>query len=212
MIRHSACTRVIASAAAFLAAVTLGAPLALNPALAGDPAARQEVISAYHKLQARSYRMRMTAPDQTVLAEHAAPDSWRMITTITGQPGKIESITVGGETRSRVIGAGAPGTWICSAAGPQPPIALTMNDFDAALEVSRHPDIVIAGSRAHAYELTYTVRGQSAGATTLYVDARTGLARRSVTPSPAGGGSVVTDYYDYGAPISIRLPACGVTG
>ena len=156
--------------------------------------------------------MRMTAPDQTVLAEHVASGSWRTVTTITGQPGKIESISVGGETQSRVIGPGVSGTWLCSAAGPQPPLALTMNDFDATLEVSRRPDIVIAGSPARAYELTYTVRGQSAGTTTLYVDARTGLPRRSVTSSPAGGGNVVTDYYDYGAPISIKLPACGVTG
>lgn len=69
---------------------------------------------------------------------------------------------------------------------------------------------MIAGSRARAYELTYMVRGQSAGTTTLYVDIKTGLPRRSVTSS--SGGNVVTDYYDYGAPISIKLPACGVTG
>jgi hypothetical protein len=187
-------------------------PLGPSPAFASDPVVQQEVMAAFHRLQAKSYRMRMTAPDQTVLGEHAASDSWRMITTVTGQPGKIESITVGRETRSRVIGPGVPGTWICSAAGPQPPIALTMNDFDAALEASRRPDIVIGGSRAHAYELTYTVHGQSAGTTTLYVDARTGLPRRSVASSPAGGGTVVTDYYDYDAPISIKLPACGVTG
>lgn len=154
----------------------------------------------------------MTAPDQTVLAEHVAPDSWRTITSVTGQPGKIETVTVGGEARSRVIGPGVPGTWICSAAGPQPPMAVTMNDLGAALEVSRRPDIVIAGSRARAYELSYTVRGQSAGTTTLYVDVKTGLPRRSVTPNPPTGGNVVTDYYDYGAPISIKLPACGVTG
>lgn len=129
MIVHSAYTRLSASVAALLAAVTLSPLMGLGPAFANDPAAQREVMAANQRLQGRSYRMRMTAPDQTVLAEHVAPDSLRMITSITGQPGKIETITVGGETRSRVIGPGVPGTWICSAAGPQPPIALTMNDL-----------------------------------------------------------------------------------
>ena len=42
----------------------------------------------------------------------------------------------------------------------------------------------------------------------FYIGVETGLPRRSVTPYALGPGDVVVDYYDYGAPITIALPAC----
>jgi len=206
-IRPSVCVKI---AAALLMAVTFNASSRAAPAAADGETARQEVAAAYQKLEAMSYRMRMTAPGQAVLVEHVPPNSRRTITQISGQVGEIETVTVGNDIRSRVTGPGVPGTWECSAAGPQRPIVLTMKDFGMALEVSRRPDILIAGSPAHTYELVYSVQGgKPAGATILYIDAQTGLPRRSVTPYPLGAGDVIVDYYDYGAPISITLPACG---
>ena len=209
-IRPAASARIIAAAAAILMAVTFDVPSRAGPAAADDETARQEVAAAYQKLEAMSYRMRMTAPGQTVVVEHVPPNSRRTITQITGEVGEVETVAVDNDIRSRVTGPGVPGTWECSAAGPQRPIVLTMKDFGMALDVSRRPDILIAGSPAHTYELVYSLQGgKPAGATILYIDAQTGLPRRSVTPYPLGAGEVIVDYYDYGAPISITLPACG---
>jgi hypothetical protein len=213
MTRPVASARPITAIAALLMAVTLETPSGAAPDVTGDQAAWQELTAAFKNLEAMSYRMRMTARGQTIITEHVPPDSRRMITRITGEVGEIESITVGNETRSRVIGPGVSGTWSCSAAGPQPPIILTMKDFGVAVEVSRRPDSLIAGGPAHIYELTFTVQhGQPASKTIFYINIQTGLPRRSVTPYPLGGGEIINDYYDYGAPITITLPACGQTG
>ncbi len=211
-IRPSVRGKITAAAAAVLIAVIFDVPSGAGPAAVDDETSRQEIAAAYQKLEAMSYRMRMTAPGQTVLVEHVPPNSRRTITQITGEVGEVETVTVDNNIRSRVTGPGVPGRWECSAAGPQRPIVLTMKDFGMALEVSRRPDILIAGSPAHTYVLVYSVQGgKPAGATILYIDAQTGLPRRSVTPYPLGAGEVIVDYYDYGAPISITLPACGET-
>ena len=210
--RHAACAQVTVAVAALLMVVGFETPSGAGPAIIGDQAAWQEVTTAFQRLEATSYRMRMTAPDQAVLTEHVPPDSRRTVTEITGDVGEIESITVGNETRSRVNGPGVPGTWVCSDAGPQPPIVLSMKSFGMTVDVSRRPDIRIAGAPAHTYELIYSFQGGTTAHTTiLYVDVRTGLPRRSVTPYPLGAGEIVNTYYDYGARITITLPPCGST-
>jgi hypothetical protein len=124
--------------------------------------------------------------------------------------GEIESIAVGGETRFRVIGSGISAAWRCGDDGPQPPMALTVEGLGMAVHVARRPDLFIVGAPARTYLLTYTFRGRGPGhQTTFYVDRKTGLPRRSVTPYSQGAGSVVSSYYDYGARIAIALPQCG---
>jgi hypothetical protein len=200
---------VAGAAALVLLAAVFDAPSQAAVSIAGDQAAWKEIGAAFQKLDAVTYRMTMTAPGQTVIVEHMPPDSRRTITTITGQVGEIESITVGGETRVRVIGPGASASWTCGDEGPQPPTVLTMEGLGMAVEVARRPDILIVGARARTYLLTYTFQGKRPGhQTSLYIDRKTGLPRRSVTSYPSGG-TIVANYYDYGAPITIALPPCG---
>ncbi|HLW48688.1 MAG TPA: hypothetical protein VKW09_13095 [bacterium] len=202
--------RLRAAGLGLLLAVAVQAPSAAAVPVTGDQAAWREIGAAFRKLQATTYRMTMTAPGQTVLVEHVPPDSRRTITTITGHVGEIESVTVGREARFRVIGSGASARWICGDEGPQPPVALTMEGLGMAVEVARRPDSVIVGARVRTYLLTYTFREKRPGhRTTLYVERKTGLPRRSVTPYTLGAGEVVSNYYDYGAPIGITLPPCG---
>jgi hypothetical protein len=178
--------------------------------VSGDQAAWKEITGAFKKVEASTYRMTMTAPGQTILFEHVPPDARRTITTITGHAGEIESIAVGGETRFRVIGSGISAAWRCGDEGPQAPTALTVEGLGMAVHVARRPDVFIAGAPARTYVLTYTFQGRGPGhQTILYVDRKTGLPRRSVTPYPQGAGTAVNSYYDYGARIAIALPRCG---
>jgi hypothetical protein len=209
--RRLAAARVGVTAAVMLA---LGSAVFETPSQAavtvtGDQAAWQEIGAAFKKLEAITYRMTMSAPGQTVIVEHVPPAARRIITTITGQVGEIESITVGGETRVRVIGPGASANWICGDEGPQPPMALTMDGLGMAVDVARRPVTFIVGRAARTYVLTYTFESKRPGhQTTLYIDRTTGLPKRTVTPYSVGAGTVVSSYYDYGAPITIELPPC----
>jgi hypothetical protein len=201
---------LMAAAAFVLLAVAVERPAGAAVAVTGDQAAWREIGAAFHKLETTSYRMTITAPGQTIITEHVPPDARRTITTITGQVGEIESITVGSESRFRVIRSGASANWVCGDEGPQPPTMLTIEGVGMAVDVARHPDALIGGARARMYLLTYTFQAKRPGhRTTLYIDRNTGLPRRSVTPYPAGAGTVVSNYYDYGSPMTIALPPCG---
>jgi hypothetical protein len=206
---HAARARLTAAASLLLLAAAFDAPAGAAVSVTGDQAAWREIGAAYHQLEATTYRMTIAAPGQTVLSEHMPPDAQRTITTITGQVGETESITVRSETRYRVIRSGTSAEWVCGDEGPQPPTMLTIEGVGMAVEVARRPDTVILGARARTYLLTYTFQGKRPGhQTTLYIDRTTGFPRRSVTPSPLGAGTVVSNYYDYGAPITIALPPC----
>ena len=207
--RHSAWATVTVAVAALLMVGTLAVPSRAGPTVRGDQTAWQEITAAFQRLEATSYRMRMTAPGQMVITEHVPPDSTRVTTRITGA-GESESITIGNETRYRVSVPGVPDTWLCNNAGPRPPVS-ELKDLFSEVEVSRRPDTVIAGAPVHTYNLTSAIRGgdQTAKTTTIiYVGIQTGLPRRSVTRYPLSAEEVVIDYYDYGAPITITLPAC----
>jgi hypothetical protein len=203
---RAAGTALAAALGTLLLAAAFDTPSDATVPVTGDQIAWKEITGAFSKLESTTYRMTMTAPGQTILLEHRPPDARRTITTITGQVGEIESITVGGESRFRMIGSGRSANWNCGDEGPQPPIVLTMEGLGMAVKVARRPDIVIVGAPSRAYLLTYTFQGKGPGhKTTLYVDRKTG----SVTPYPQGAATVVSNYYDYGAPITIALPPCG---
>jgi hypothetical protein len=202
--------RRAASVCALLLTAVFAPPALGVVPVTGDQAAWKEITGAFSKLEASTYRMTMTAPGQTILVEHMPPDARRTITTITGHVGEVESIAVGGETRFRVIGSGISASWRCGDEGPQPPTALTADGLGMAVHVARQPEVFIVGAPARAYLLTYTFQGRGPGhQTALYVDRKTGLPRRSVTPSTQGAGTIVSSYYDYGVRIAIALPRCG---
>ena len=105
---------------------------------------------------------------------------------------------------------GVPDSWLGNKAGPRPPVS-ELKDLFSEVEVSRRSDTVIAGVPVHTYNLTSAILGgdQTAKTTTIiYVGIQTGLPRRSVTRYPLSAEEVVIDYYEYGAPITITLPAC----
>lgn len=209
--RSAACAK-FTMALVFLMTVTDGTPSRAAPLVVGDQTAWQEISAAFQKLEGMAYRMKMTAPGQTVIVERVPPHSTRMITQITGQVGEVESVTVGDETRARVNGPNAPGTWFsCGEANPHLPPPVDLRNFLGRVEASRGPDAVVEGTLVHSYEITSTFQGNGQTATTktvFYIGAETGLPRRSVTPYALGPGDVVMDYYDYGASITIALPPC----
>ena len=209
--RHAACARVTV-AVVFVMTITSGTPLRAAPVVVGDQTAWREISDSLRKLEGMSYRMKMTAPGQTVIVERVPPHSMRMITQIAGQVGEVESVTVGAETRARVNGPNAPGTWFsCGEANPPLPPPVDLRNFLGKVEASRGPDTVVEGTPVRSYEITSTFQGNGQTATTkttFYIGVETGLPRRSVTPYALGPGDVVIDYYDYGTPIVISLPPC----
>ena len=208
--RHAGRPKVTVVVAALLMAAAFETPLRAGPVVAGDQRVWEEITAAFQKLEATSYRMRMSAPEQTVITEHVPPGSTRTTTWVTGEVGEIDSVTVGDETRSRVIGPGVLGSWVCGGVETRR-LAIELKDYLRVVEASRLPDTLIEGLPVHTYAVAYTIRGSSQTATAktiFYVGIQTGLPRRSITSYPLGSGGLVVDYYDYGAPITITLPAC----
>ena len=205
---HAASILVSVVVAALLVAVQTAAPSDAAPAITGDDTAWHEITAAYQKLEGRSYRMRTTAPGQVVITEHVPPDSTRVTTSFPGQTGGTEVVRVGAQSRARIIGPEGPGPWFCGQAEPQA-LGLELMKFITAVYVARRPDTVVESEVVHVYDLTYAIQGHSPRTvSTLYVGVNSGLPRHSVTSYPLGPGEVVIDYYDYGAAITIMLPAC----
>lgn len=101
-----------------------------------------------------------------------------------------------------------PGIWECPDVKPP---ARSADGGGASVRVSRLPDAVIEGAVTRVYLLEVTAERQT-GQAQLYVLVDRGLPRRQVvqmTGNQAGQGRMVSDYYDYDAPIRIELPACG---
>ncbi len=177
----------------------------------GDQAAWAELSAAYKKLQGLSgYRMKHSTGQagQEVVTEIVPPASSR--TTIPVAGGSMETVTVNGQTRSRMNAPGAPGAWQCPGT---PPVEIPRDPAEGAqgtVEVSRGPDTAIEGTPVRTYitNATFPALGQNvASKTTIYVDTRTGLPRRAVTSF--AGIEATLDFYDYGAKIEITLPPCG---
>lgn len=176
------------------------APAAFGPwALAvGDPAAKAEIIAAFHKLNALpSLRIRWTAPGEMGVAEFVQPDQ-RLFSGKSAQ-GSLEIFQIGTEIRTRYDFPGASSGWRCAKSrGTTTYFDTDKMQKDTTTEVVRKPDTVIDGTPVHAYADAKT-KGE------LYVGAQTGLPRRAVDPAKPA----TADLYDYGAPITITPPPCG---
>ncbi len=202
-------TRVTIVLGAMLAIALLAAAARSEPAVTGDQAAWKEVGDAYRKLQTLSgYRMRVaTGQPPDMVFEVVPPASVRMI--VPAGNGSMETITVHGQSRFRFSAPGGPGPWQCQGS---PSVEFPGNPTETikgTVDVSRGANTVIAGAavRTYIYRYAATAQGQTVkGKTTLHVGTQTGLPRRAVT---SGGREDATiDFYDYGAKIDIRLPAC----
>jgi len=176
----------------------------------GDQTAWHEIAAAVSKQRTISYREKDS--DGTTV-EYSPPDSTHTVTE------RIEEIVVGHNRRYRyrTNAGGAPGKWLCDSAppnGPEP--GKLLSELHISYEASREAATVIDGTPVHTYSIIVSLGagGQSiASKYTFYIDSRTGLPRRWVGPATLGNPvpQIVADDYDYGAPITIVLPACGTS-
>jgi len=176
--------------------------------ITGDPRAWEEVVAAFDRLgQARSYRVRLTTPGQSssVLNEVVPPDRVRIVQqvgTIT-----FEFITVGSETRMRILSTGVSPAWRCvppsqaASLRPQQPVP------PDAVTISRLGESAIDGGRVLGFQYTMTVQARIS-AQRLFILADGGLPRRLEALDGAGNVTAVVEYYDFNASITIELPRC----
>jgi len=176
----------------------------------GDPAAWHDIAAAVSKLRSISYRSK--ASDGTTF-EYSPPGSTHTVTE------RIEEIVVGHDRRYRyrTNAGGVPGKWLCDSPSPEgPDPEKLLAELHPSIEASRGTDTVIDGTPVHAYSIIYTLHGNGqsvASKYTFYIGTQTGLPRRMVGPASMGNPvpELTTDLYDYGAPVSITLPACGTS-
>lgn len=76
---------------------------------------------------------------------------------------------------------------------------------DAVIQVTRGGAEVVEGTPTQTYNLTITAQGTTVRQK-LYVATATGLPRRVELSSDQG--TIVIDYFDYGAAITINDPPC----
>jgi len=176
----------------------------------GDETAWHEIAAAVAKQRTIAYRSQ--ASDGTTV-EYSPPDSTHTITE------REEDIVVGHDRRYRyrTSPSGVPGRWLCDSAFPDgPDPEKLLSELHMSYGASREADTMIDGTPVHAYSIivSLSANGQSIATTyTFYVTTQTGLPRRWVGPATLGTSTpvVVVDDYDYGAPITITLPACGTS-
>ncbi len=194
-------------------AITAVGPAAST--IQGDPAAKAEIVAAFHRLNALpSYRMKGTSSRDGVtgVVEKVRPDKSRF--TYHSPQGTYEGIAVGKQFAYRITGQGETAGWRCTPEGNSWPTVTAFDidnirkDLDTA-QVVRKPDTVIDGTPVRAYAAEQNVDGaRSTGA--AYIGAQNGLPRRLVSTHQGDSGPVTEtiDFYDYGAKITIVLPPC----
>jgi hypothetical protein len=176
----------------------------------GDQTAWREITAAASKQRTLSYREKDS--DGTTV-EYSPPDSIHTVTQ------RIEEIVVGQARRYRyrTNAGGAPGKWLCDSAPPSgPDTGKLLSELHLSYAASREADTTIDGTPVHAYSIIVSLGVGGPGIAskyTFYIDSRTGLPRRWVGPASLGNPvpEIVSDVYDYGAPITITLPACGTS-
>ncbi len=83
--------------------------------------------------------------------------------------------------------------------------------LQGTINIARGADTTIASAPVHAYVTqTDTTNSSVSETTTVYVASDTGLPQRAVSGGSVSGqtGQATIDYYDFGVPITISLPAC----
>jgi len=212
-------------------AILLGVPAASSAAVKSEQAVYAAIVAAYHKLNTLAgYRIKiletagsqrttvasgvvatLTVPKTTERFDVTPPDKVRH-TIYLGRE-YHESIAVGTKKATKSTVSGGAHDWECHPASAGAALRLGPGGVPPPGAIAvRKPDTAISGIPVHDYQVTVPVSPTWIVTTDFYVDTRTGLPVRSVeTSSKRGsataGGSQTTDYYDYGATISITLPA-----
>ncbi len=197
-VQYALALAAMAALALGLAAGTVAAQA--GPTFRGDPQAVAEVTAAFQKFgAARSWRSRMTLSVGTTTAtEFVAPDRFRMVLTQGNQTTEI--FLIGRETWVRAEGT-------CQKLDATIPVT---NPKDLAEQTGAETITVTRGNPESVDGTptqTYTMVVESRGTTTrqkLYVATATGLHRRIEVQ--ASQGTLLIDYFDFGAPITINPP------
>lgn len=172
-----------------------------GPAVKGDPKALQKILAAFNRVSAaKTYRMKGTIGGTSTVMEAVMPNRYH--TWVESPDGKVfETVRVGSEVRFQQDGQ----RWTCA-----PAFRLNVPDTDLAslsdkIIAAKGPIAMIDGVATQSY--TYTLAGQ--GYTIrLYVTIADGLPKRMEGLDSTGAVESTFDYYDYGVPITIDLPAC----
>ena len=186
----------------------LVAPALAEPTVAGDPSAWADLKAAWTKLNSLSgYRAKVTIGDgQQVTMEFVPPDSMHM--TAQTQAGPMEMIKVGQKTAMKMGFPGAPAGWQCRDI-TQPTTVPDLSNVQGSIDISRGPDTTINSTPVHSYLYSSTTPASpTTYKGTWYIGSQTGLPVRYLADAAAGHQTTI-DYYDYGAAITITMPACG---
>jgi len=189
------------------AAMVLLVGLLISPAMAGaptvntgDPKALQEILAAFDRvIAAKTYRMKGTIGGAPMTVEAVLPDRYH--TKVEWPDGKVfESVRVGPELRFQHDGQ----RWTCARAPllsfPDTNLASLSDNVIAAKGPVTTIDSVATQSYTYTFGQGHTIK--------LYVTIVEGLPKRMEVLDPTGAVQSTFDYYDYGAPIAIDLPAC----
>jgi hypothetical protein len=191
-----------------MASGTAAAPSGLT--VRGDPHAWAEVEAVLTKFSAQqSYRAKGTMKGGgSMTIEFAKPDRYH---TTMDMGGLIESILVGKEFRFRQ----GTGPWTCPPAGqPAPGPNMDPKSLTGEVAAARGPLETVDGVQTHTYTYAYKTQvgipggGPPFEVTTKLFVAPIGLPKRIQTLDKSGAVDMTIDYFDYGAPITITLPAC----
>jgi hypothetical protein len=192
---------------AALAIGLLAAPALADPTVTGDQAAWADLKASWVKLHGLSaYRAKIsTDGGMSGVMEFVAPNSYHM--TMQAQGGAMEMINVNGKTAFKMNIPGAPAGWQCRDVKP-PANVPDLQNVEGTINVTRQPDTTINETPVHVYVTSMTSPSSPAPVEgTWYVGSATGLPVRFASDS--GGHKTTMDFYDYGANITVSLPACG---
>jgi outer membrane lipoprotein-sorting protein len=191
----------LAAAVVPLAPVAQAAPA--GQVIQGDPQAIQELNAARQKFAAlRTYRARMSMEGREVMVmEVVNPDRRRLQLPAAPNTPASEIIVIGSESWMRA------GTFCRKNTGPAASPA-GRDDGDPARSrgnqtVQRGGPESLDGTPTQTYLVSYESEGQQ-GRLKYYVTPANGMIRRMESSNQQG--TVIFDYFDYDAPITITAP------
>lgn len=178
---------------------------AATPTVKGDAQAAREMQAAFQKfMAAKTFRSRISGSGSggaITTTDYVAPDRFHL--TIAQGTNRTEMYLIGRQIWIR----SADGCSKLPAAVPfmNPKEIMEHGAADTIITVSRTGPATIEGTATQSYALVVESKGTTAREK-LYVANDTGFPRRIEVESPRG--SVVIDYSDFNAPITINDPPC----
>ncbi len=202
--RHEIALTIVALASLLLAGAATGTRAAPGPTIQGDAQAVAELRAIYARFgEAKSWRSRMAFPGPppgTMTMEFVAPDRIHMIVNQGGQAG--EYFLIG---NTMYVKSGRDCIKLPQRINLPNPREHMQQESDAVIQVTRGGAEVVDGTPTQTYNLTITSQGRTVRQK-MYAATATGLPRRLEISSAEG--TMMIDYIDFGAGITINDPPC----